>query len=39
MSKIKSYIMTSVEKQVDKIVSNVKQNLISKETAKRNLRD
>ena len=25
--------MTSVEKQVDKIVSNVKQNLISKETA------
>ena len=33
MSKIKSYIMTSVEKQVDKIVSNVKQNLISKETA------
>lgn len=33
MSKLKSYIMTSVEKQVDKIVSNVKQNLISKETA------
>ena len=33
MSKIKNYIMNSVEKQVDKIILQVKQNLITKDTA------
>ena len=33
MSKIKQYIEQSVEKQVDKIILQVKQNLISKDTA------
>ena len=33
MSKYKDYIMDSVEKQVDKIILQVKQNLISKSTA------
>ena len=33
MSKIKQYIEQSVEKQVDKIILQVKQNLITKETA------
>ena len=33
MSKLKSYIMNSVEKQVDKIILQVKQNLITKDTA------
>jgi hypothetical protein len=33
MSKVKQYIETSVENQVDKIILQVKQNLISKSTA------
>ena len=33
MSKIKQYIEQSVEKQVDKIILQVKQNLITKDTA------
>jgi len=33
MSKIKQYIEQSVEKQVNKIILQVKQNLITKDTA------
>ena len=37
MSKIKQYIKQSVEKQVDKIILQVKQNLITKDTAINNI--
>jgi len=37
MSKIKQYIEQSVEKQVDKIILQVKQNLITKDTAINNI--
>tara|TARA_B100000497_G_scaffold127233_1_gene168355 strand:- start:8305 stop:8499 length:195 start_codon:yes stop_codon:yes gene_type:complete len=39
MSKYKQYIMTSVENQVDKIILQVKQNLISKSSAIKDILD
>ena len=39
MSKYKQYIETSVENQVDKIILQVKQNLISKSVAVKDILD
>ena len=39
MSKVKQYIETSVENQVDKIILQVKQNLISKSVAVKDIPD
>ena len=37
MSKVKQWAMDVAEKEVDKIILQVKQNLITKETAKTNI--
>mgnify|MGYP005622866949 CR=1 FL=1 len=39
MSKYKQYIETSVENQVDKIITNLKNNLITKSSAIKDILD